>query len=49
MCSDGLIPGASKFGNVWAIPEDAEKPVDHRVTNGEYINWRGKNNKKERE
>jgi hypothetical protein len=40
MCSDGKIPGASKFGRDWAIPKDAEKPTDGRVTTGEYRNWR---------
>ena len=40
MCSEGKIPGASKFGRDWAIPHDAEKPVDGRVTTGEYKNWR---------
>ena len=47
MCSDGLIPGASKFGDVWAIPEDAEKPIDQRITTGEYVAWRKKNNSDE--
>ena len=42
MCADGKIPGASKFGRDWAIPVDAEKPIDERVTTGEYINWRKK-------
>lgn len=42
MCSDGRIPGASKFGRDWAIPQDAEKPVDSRITTGEYIDWRKK-------
>ena len=40
MCSERKIPGASKFGNAWAIPENAEKPVDGRITTGEYVNWR---------
>ena len=40
MCSDGEIPGASKFGTVWCIPENAEKPVDKRIKSGRYINWR---------
>ena len=40
MCSDGKIPGASKFGKAWAIPENADRPVDGRVTTGEYKNWR---------
>ena len=42
MCSEGKIPGASKFGNVWAIPEGTERPVDGRVTTGQYRNWRRK-------
>jgi len=27
LCIDGRIKGAIKFGNTWAIPEDAEKPT----------------------
>lgn len=42
LCADGRIPGASKFGRDWAIPKDAEKPVDERVTTGEYRDWRKK-------
>ena len=45
LCSDGRIEGAMKFGRDWAIPKDAEKPADKRVTTGEYKNWRKKNNK----
>jgi len=26
-CKNGLIEGAIKFGNTWAIPEDAKKPT----------------------
>ncbi len=40
LCAEGKIPGASKFGRDWAIPKDAERPVDQRVTTGEYKNWR---------
>ena len=40
MCADGRVPGAQKFGRDWAIPIDAEKPRDARITTGEYINWR---------
>ena len=25
-CAEGRIPGASRFGRSWAIPEDAKKP-----------------------
>ena len=28
--SEGRIPGASRFGRSWAIPENAEKPSDPR-------------------
>ena len=42
MCADGRIEGARKFGRDWAIPENAEKPKDARVTTGEYKNWRKK-------
>lgn len=30
-CADGRIPGASRFGRSWAIPEDAKKPADPRI------------------
>jgi len=43
MCADGMIPGVIKFGNAWAIPKDTEKPVDGRITTGQYVNWRKKN------
>ena len=31
LCLEGRIKGAEKFGNAWAIPDDAEKPVDGRI------------------
>lgn len=37
LCLQGRIPGAIKFGTTWAIPEDAEKPKDNRITSGKYI------------
>lgn len=40
LCAKGKIPGAVKFGRDWAIPKDAVKPEDGRVTTGEYKNWR---------
>lgn len=49
MCNDGRIEGAVKFGNAWAIPEDTEKPVDNRITSGNYKNWRKKSQTKESE
>ncbi len=30
LCTQGRIDGATKFGTSWAIPEDAEKPIDPR-------------------
>lgn len=40
MCSNGKIDGAAKLGREWAIPYNAEKPVDGRITSGEYKDWR---------
>jgi len=42
LCADGRIEGAVKFGHAWAVPLDAKKPTDNRVTSGEYKNWREK-------
>ena len=42
LCLEGRIKGAEKFGNVWAIPDDAARPTDKRITTGEYKNWRKK-------
>lgn len=30
LCAQNRIPGLTKFGKAWAIPKDAEKPVDAR-------------------
>ncbi len=30
LCSEKRIEGAFKVGEVWAIPDDASKPVDFR-------------------
>jgi len=45
MCADGKIPGAVKFGRDWAIPRDAEKPIDMRIKSGAYVNWRNSSSK----
>ena len=42
LCAEGRIEGATKFGRDWAIPVEAEKPTDGRVTTGKYRNWRKK-------
>ena len=30
LCNQDRVEGAFRFGDVWAIPEDAPKPIDHR-------------------
>ena len=42
MCSRGRIPGAIKFGSVWAVPIEAKRPMDNRVKSGAYRDWRKK-------
>lgn len=42
LCARGKIDGAVQFGRIWAIPQDAERSKDGRVTTGEYKNWRNK-------
>lgn len=37
ICVEGKIPGTIKFGRSWAIPKDAEKPIDKRIKSGKYI------------
>ena len=29
--NEGMIPGVVKFGRAWAIPMDADKPVDKSI------------------
>lgn len=36
-CKSGKIPGAVKQGRSWQIPDDAQKPVDGRISSGKYI------------
>lgn len=42
LCSQGRIEGAAKFGRTWAIPIEAQKPKDERITSGKYKGWRKK-------
>lgn len=35
LCVEGKIPGAVRFGNTWAIPNDAVKPKDGRYKKNE--------------
>lgn len=36
LCNQGRIAGAKKTGRIWAIPANAEKPVDNRIKSGVY-------------
>ena len=37
LCRKEKISGAVKEGKSWKIPDDAEKPVDGRISSGKYI------------
>lgn len=39
-CTEGRIPGASRFGRSWAIPENAKKPADPRKINSNQMKTR---------
>lgn len=38
LCEGERIPGVSKFGSMWLIPKDAEKPIDGRTKKGKERN-----------
>lgn len=37
ICELDKVPGVTKFGRAWAVPVDAEKPVDLRIKSGKYV------------
>lgn len=37
LCSTNRIEGATRIGNIWAIPDDVMKPKDARIKSGKYI------------
>ena len=37
ICNEGMIDGAMKFDNTWAIPKDVVKPADKRIKSGKYV------------
>jgi len=37
LCDKGRIPGAYRLGRVWAIPKDAEKPIDGRTKAAKFV------------
>ena len=36
-CREGGIDGAKRFGLVYMIPDNAERPKDARIKSGKYI------------
>ena len=41
LCDKGRIPGVYHLGRVWAIPKDAEKPIDGRTKAARDISKQG--------
>jgi hypothetical protein len=39
ICKADMIQGIKKFGHSWAIPADAERPMDRRIKTGRYIKY----------
>ncbi|GHU83329.1 DNA-binding protein [Clostridia bacterium] len=37
LCEENRIPGVVRFSRVWAIPKDADKPIDGRKKDGKDI------------
>lgn len=44
LCRNGKIPGATKYGKAWYIPQAAEKPLDERVKSGKFVKTVRKDN-----
>ncbi len=44
-CAEGRIEGAFKFGTSWAIPDNAPKPKDGRLKNGDWVGYRKRERK----
>lgn len=45
LCRGRRIDGVMRVGNVWIIPDDAQKPTDARIKNGKYVGINVKNRK----
>ena len=37
LCDQGRIEGTKKLGNMWIIPQDAQKPIDGRTKAGRVL------------
>ncbi len=46
LCQKGKIPGATKSGREWQIPDNAKRPADGRVITGKYTKRSGQKDKK---
>ncbi|MEA4973735.1 hypothetical protein SDC9_162400 [bioreactor metagenome] len=46
LCRGRRIDGVMRVGNVWIIPDDAQKPTDARIKNGKYVGVNVKNRSK---
>lgn len=42
LCADDRIEGVKRFGKSWAIPINAERPIDRRIRNGNWIGYRNR-------
>lgn len=42
LCNEERIENVCKFGKIWMIPSNAQKPADMRIKSGKYI--KDKNN-----
>jgi len=38
-CEDRRIPGVIKFGRMWMIPKNVEKPADGRTKQGKELKY----------
>ncbi|MNC26764.1 hypothetical protein D3C75_749080 [compost metagenome] len=47
LCTEGRIPGVTRFGRAWAIPSQSQKPADGRIKSGKYVNKLAKSIKME--
>lgn len=46
MCKNGRVQGAVKEKRTWLIPDDAEKPLDGRISTGKYSKKKTEKEKK---
>lgn len=47
LCAQDRVPGAVRIGYSWAIPYNAEKPLDGRIKSGKYVKSKAAAGRKE--